>query len=49
VKNFLAYTLRRLGTDYVDIYQPSARRQAASQSKRDAFHASVSVTRSTPT
>jgi aryl-alcohol dehydrogenase-like predicted oxidoreductase len=23
VKNFLAYTLRRLGTDYVDIYRPS--------------------------
>jgi aryl-alcohol dehydrogenase-like predicted oxidoreductase len=23
VKNFLAYTLRRLGTDYVDIYQPA--------------------------
>jgi aryl-alcohol dehydrogenase-like predicted oxidoreductase len=23
VKNFLAYTLRRLGTDYVDLYQPS--------------------------
>src|SRR6266511_1805454 len=22
VKNFLAYTLRRLGTDYVDIYRP---------------------------
>jgi aryl-alcohol dehydrogenase-like predicted oxidoreductase len=22
-KNFLAYTLRRLGTDYVDLYQPS--------------------------
>jgi len=22
VKNFLAYTLRRLGTDYVDLYQP---------------------------
>jgi len=23
VKNFLAYSLRRLGTDYVDLYQPS--------------------------
>jgi aryl-alcohol dehydrogenase-like predicted oxidoreductase len=23
VKNFLAYTLRRLGTDYVDLYQPA--------------------------
>ena len=23
VKNFLAYTLRRLGTDYVDIYRPA--------------------------
>jgi aryl-alcohol dehydrogenase-like predicted oxidoreductase len=23
VKNFLAYTLRRLGTDYVDVYRPS--------------------------
>ena len=23
VHNFLAYTLRRLGTDYVDIYRPS--------------------------
>jgi aryl-alcohol dehydrogenase-like predicted oxidoreductase len=23
VKNFLAYTLRRLGTDYIDLYQPS--------------------------
>jgi len=23
VKNFLSYTLRRLGTDYVDIYQPA--------------------------
>ncbi|MGD1212762.1 MAG: aldo/keto reductase [Candidatus Acidiferrales bacterium] len=23
VKNFLAYTLRRLGTDYVDLYQPT--------------------------
>jgi len=23
VKNFLSYTLRRLGTDYVDLYQPS--------------------------
>jgi aryl-alcohol dehydrogenase-like predicted oxidoreductase len=23
VKNFLAYTLQRLGTDYVDIYRPS--------------------------
>ncbi|TDC28699.1 aldo/keto reductase [Micromonospora sp. 15K316] len=23
IKNFLAYTLRRLGTDYVDIYRPS--------------------------
>jgi pyridoxine 4-dehydrogenase len=23
VKNFLAYTLKRLGTDYVDLYQPS--------------------------
>ena len=22
VKNFLAYTLRRLGTDYVDVYRP---------------------------
>jgi aryl-alcohol dehydrogenase-like predicted oxidoreductase len=22
VKNFLAYTLRRLGTDHVDLYQP---------------------------
>src|SRR5204862_5678839 len=22
VKNFIAYTLRRLGTDYVDIYRP---------------------------
>jgi len=25
VKNFLAYTLRRLGTDYVDLYQPARR------------------------
>jgi aryl-alcohol dehydrogenase-like predicted oxidoreductase len=23
VKNFLAYTLRRLGTDYIDIYRPA--------------------------
>ena len=23
VKNFLAYTLRRLGTDYIDLYQPA--------------------------
>ena len=23
MKNFLSYTLRRLGTDYVDLYQPS--------------------------
>src|SRR6202158_5142288 len=23
VKNFLAYSLRRLGTDYIDLYQPS--------------------------
>src|SRR5262245_39722790 len=23
VKNFLAYSLRRLGTDYIDIYRPS--------------------------
>jgi aryl-alcohol dehydrogenase-like predicted oxidoreductase len=23
VKNFLSYTLRRLGTDYIDLYQPS--------------------------
>ena len=23
MKNFLAYTLRRLGTDYVDLYQPA--------------------------
>jgi len=23
VRNFLAYTLRRLGTDYIDLYQPS--------------------------
>src|SRR6478609_6360013 len=23
IKNFLAYTLRRLGTDYVDIYRPA--------------------------
>src|SRR5215831_8314962 len=23
VKNFLAYTLKRLGTDYVDLYQPA--------------------------
>src|SRR5207302_249870 len=23
VKNYLAYTLRRLGTDYVDIYRPA--------------------------
>ncbi|MEZ4515760.1 MAG: aldo/keto reductase [Chloroflexota bacterium] len=23
VKNFLAYTLRRLGTDYIDVYRPS--------------------------
>ena len=23
IKNFLAYTLRRLGTDYVDLYQPA--------------------------
>ena len=23
VKNFLAYTLRRLGTDYVDVYRPA--------------------------
>jgi aryl-alcohol dehydrogenase-like predicted oxidoreductase len=23
VKNFLAYTLKRLGTDYIDLYQPS--------------------------
>jgi aryl-alcohol dehydrogenase-like predicted oxidoreductase len=23
IKNFLAYTLKRLGTDYVDLYQPS--------------------------
>jgi len=23
MKNFLAYTLRRLGTDYVDIYRPA--------------------------
>ena len=26
VKNFLAYTLKRLGTDYVDLYQPARRR-----------------------
>lgn len=25
VKNFLAYTLRRLGTDYIDIYRPARR------------------------
>ena len=23
VKNFLAYTLRRLGTDYIDVYRPA--------------------------
>ncbi len=23
VKNFLAYSLRRLGTDYIDIYRPA--------------------------
>ncbi|HZZ15596.1 MAG TPA: aldo/keto reductase, partial [Candidatus Sulfotelmatobacter sp.] len=23
IKNFLAYSLRRLGTDYIDLYQPS--------------------------
>jgi predicted oxidoreductase len=23
IKNFLAYTLRRLGTDYIDIYRPA--------------------------
>ena len=23
VKNFLAYSLRRLGTDYIDLYQPA--------------------------
>jgi aryl-alcohol dehydrogenase-like predicted oxidoreductase len=23
VKNFLAYTLKRLGTDYIDLYQPA--------------------------
>ena len=22
-KNFLSYSLRRLGTDYIDLYQPS--------------------------
>jgi aryl-alcohol dehydrogenase-like predicted oxidoreductase len=24
VKNFVAYSLRRLGTDYIDLYQPAA-------------------------
>ena len=28
VKNFLAYTLRRLGVDYVDIYRPARARSA---------------------
>jgi hypothetical protein len=29
VKNYLAYTLRRLGTEYVDIYRPAAGSRSA--------------------
>ena len=34
VKNFLAYTLRRLGTDHVDIYRPGAGRSRRCRSRR---------------
>ena len=54
VKNFLAYTLRRLGTDHVDVYRPGARRPGGAdrgdgrRDRRDGRRPATSATSASP-